>query len=271
MSFMPVKITIFLLVLFFSTSGMFAKEHRVRMMLSVRNKTAKLVKGSQLILAGPINAKKMKSNHPFEIVTDDLGNKCYRFDFGYFPPFGSKVITFEGRVEVGKSPPGDPADYLGAERFIEVKAPEIVKKARQLKRKSVFKTAKSICAWTKSHTRAGQYIKRQRGALWAMKKGKGDCTEAACLFVALCRVNKIPARVIGGWAVDRNETLGFYAYHNWAEFHDGSRWVLADPSDGTFDKPDVYMATRIVGKSSVMDRYHRFKVISPIAGAIVVK
>ncbi len=46
----------------------------------------------------------------------------------------------------------------------------------------------------------------------------------------------------------KNEILRAADYHNWAEFHDGNRWQLADPYRGVF-RPQTaeYVATRIIG------------------------
>ena len=37
---------------------------------------------------------------------------------------------------------------------------------------------------------------RIRGALVALQEGVGDCEELSSLFVAVCRINKIPARCV---------------------------------------------------------------------------
>lgn len=55
----------------------------------------------------------------------------------------------------------------------------------------------------------------------------GDCTEHTLLFVALARAAGIPAREVGGLAYAGD---GGFAWHAWAEFHDGSHWVTVDPT-----------------------------------------
>gem|GEM_PF-5656930 len=44
---------------------------------------------------------------------------------------------------------------------------------------------------------------------------------AAC---TLFRANKIPARVVAGWACDDDRQMG----HVWTEYHDGHRWIVFD-------------------------------------------
>jgi len=58
--------------------------------------------------------------------------------------------------------------------------------------------------------------RRSWGAVKALQHGKGDCTEYADLFVAICRSKNIPTRVVTGY------TVGFYptsSKHNWAEVY----------------------------------------------------
>ncbi len=55
----------------------------------------------------------------------------------------------------------------------------------------------------------------------------GDCTEHSLLFVALARAAGIPAREVGGLAYAGD---GGFAWHAWAEFHDGAHWISVDPT-----------------------------------------
>ena len=59
--------------------------------------------------------------------------------------------------------------------------------------------------------------------------GRGDCTEHARLFVALCRAAGIPAREVTGlaWTGDGTRTLG---HHAWAEVELQSNWRPVDPT-----------------------------------------
>ena len=66
-----------------------------------------------------------------------------------------------------------------------------------------------------------------------MRYKKGDCTEYADLFVAVCRAKNIPARVITGISVQSDNTK---AKHNWAEVYlKEYGWVPFDPSKGDID------------------------------------
>ena len=68
----------------------------------------------------------------------------------------------------------------------------------------------------------------ERGALWALENGAGDCSEYSYLFVALCRAAEIPARIQAGFAFHRaSETLE--DGHMWAEYYlENYGWIPVD-------------------------------------------
>ena len=69
-----------------------------------------------------------------------------------------------------------------------------------------------------------------KGALTALELGKGDCTEYADLFVAICRAKNIPARVVTGYTVRTDVET---SKHNWTEVYMKDRgWVPIDPTTG---------------------------------------
>ena len=68
-----------------------------------------------------------------------------------------------------------------------------------------------------------------KGAGRAWDEGVGECGDYAALFVALCRLAKIPARAVAGFAYEGSS----WELHVWAEFHvRGIGWIPCDPSHG---------------------------------------
>ena len=74
-------------------------------------------------------------------------------------------------------------------------------------------------------------------ALSGRKTGRGVCTEFSGVFVALCRANGIPARIVSGYWPQKDFTAGVEttfessARHSWAEFYVPTvGWVPAEPS-----------------------------------------
>lgn len=59
---------------------------------------------------------------------------------------------------------------------------------------------------------------------------EGDCTEHACLLAAMCRVKKIPSRVVVGFVyADRLEAFGG---HMWTEVFINGKWIPLDATLG---------------------------------------
>ena len=77
------------------------------------------------------------------------------------------------------------------------------------------------------------------GAVEALRKGSGDCTEYTDLMVTLCRASNFPARSIEGYTINAgNLSIG----HNWPEVYiNGYGWIPFDPTfdDGNGDSQNV--------------------------------
>lgn len=90
--------------------------------------------------------------------------------------------------------------YLSSSPGIEVTNREIQRAAAQAiqGRESAWGKVEAIYDWTRSNVeyRKGPF----KGALRALRDGHGDCEELSSLFIALCRVNDIPARTV--WIPD---------------------------------------------------------------------
>jgi len=71
-------------------------------------------------------------------------------------------------------------------------------------------------------------INEDIGVDQALKLGRGDCTEYSQLFVALCKMKSIPARMIGGLITNSTSSN---AAHNWVEVYlTNVGWVPLDPT-----------------------------------------
>lgn len=104
-----------------------------------------------------------------------------------------------------------------------------------------FVMAKGIHDFVVNHVSYQTFFGKDQGATYALKQGKGDCTEYADLMIAICRKNKLPARRVSGCTVQRPSTnllskIFKYSSHAWVEvYFDGLGWVPFDPthSDGS--------------------------------------
>ena len=78
----------------------------------------------------------------------------------------------------------------------------------------------------------------ERGALWALENGIGDCSEYTYLFVALCRAAGIPAKAKAGFAFHYS-TETIEDGHMWAEYYlENYGWIPVDATWQLFDAID---------------------------------
>jgi transglutaminase-like putative cysteine protease len=151
------------------------------------------------------------------------------------------VTVRQGMAEwAGASEASDLAPAEG----IESDHPSIREKAAALaggeasaRRKAyrIYRFVAGYLRWPKG-TRTGV----TSSAVTAYKTGVGVCEDFAGLTVALCRASGIPARVVSGLAFAGVPPVPLLAVtrkwghpagaHAWVELHDGSRWLMADPS-----------------------------------------
>lgn len=59
---------------------------------------------------------------------------------------------------------------------------------------------------------------------------EGDCTEHACLLAAMCRVKKIPSRVVVGFVYA--DSLAAFGGHMWTEVFLNGKWIPLDATLG---------------------------------------
>jgi len=241
---------------------------------TLQNKTNRLVKEPEFWTYAPVKKTptqqcvKLEASHPFQLISDDLGNQIVYFTFKNLPPYGTKIITIEADLLLSDTSNPmlvrDLSAYLQAEKYCESDDPEISRLAKELKGPKPVKTAENIFRWVAGNVEYTGYLRDSRGALYALRNKKGDCTEFMYLFSALCRANNIPARCIGGYVCQENAVLKSNGYHNWVEFCDGGVWKIADPQRKVFmQHPSQYIAMQVIQKSSTnpMGDYRRFRCV----------
>lgn len=86
-------------------------------------------------------------------------------------------------------------------------------------------------------------------------EGRGDCGQAAFLFMTLCRLGGIPARWQSGWSIfPGDETI-----HDWCEIHlDPWGWVPVDP----------YMGVHAVQYATALDAARRAELLDFYFGGL---
>ena len=206
-----------------------------------------------------------------ERLTDAIGHAIVKLDFPKFPPFATKLVSITAHVLLTREPVStplqNPQDWLGAEHFVETNDPRIQQLAAELKHPTDRETAESIYAWTRGNLHHTAYAADVLGALDALRRGGGDCTEYACLAIALARANGIPARRVGGFVTDHDSVLRAADYHDWAEVYFDGAWRLLDAHKGHWLEPaGQYVAFRH-GRDEApnpIGRSQRFRVLGEL-------
>lgn len=245
-------------------------QKRIQYRLEIKNQTSKALKHVELLLYAPANliatqnTKLINTSHTKTINSDKLGNQVLQFYLD-LAPNGTKFITIDVDVAMASVPNAvelhDPAPFLREEPFIETQAPELRALANQLQGDDDEMTIKNIYQWVSDNIASQKYVREDRGAQHALRQRQGDCTEFMYLTVALARINKIPARGIGGYVLKTNGRLQPTAYHNWAQvFVDGS-WRLLDAQKRVFrERGSDYIAMRVLSnkQQTLMENTHQF-------------
>lgn len=134
--------------------------------------------------------------------------------------------------------------YLRNELFLRRKNKLIQGIADTISGNTQLETVHNIYDFVTDHLEYNDDIRENLGSIKALKKGYGDCTEYADLFVTLCRAKEIPARVVAGCVTE----LSLNSNHHWAEvFLEDTGWIPFDPTYGdnqasTFEEmPNKYI------------------------------
>ena len=246
--------------------------HRIQYGFTLENTTNRMIEKGELWTYAPLPQTATQScgtvdaSHPYRLLRDDLGNRILHFTLRDLPPFSVTIITIKADLVFTDTPypvaVETPQHYLKPEPFVESDDPQILQLARQLRGKDSMQTARHLFRWVAGNIRYAGYLREERGALYALRKREGDCTEYTDLFVALCRAGGIPARGIGGYPCGSDALLKPNTYHNWAEFFQDGAWHIADPQRKVFlTDSSPYVAMRVTGESreSPMENFSRFR------------
>jgi len=241
----------------------------VQYSFTLRNRSSYLQENIKFNVRAPVKQTasqlcvKLDSSHAYELITDNAGNRIMRYTFDRLPPYSTRIVKIGVSMKFSPTPNRLPETsmkiYLEPQPYCESQHREIRQLAATLRKEKEEDTAADIYGWVCAHVKYAGYLKHPRGALYALRKGRGDCTEFMYLFAALCRANGIPARCIGGYVCKKDTILHPGGYHNWAEFYLHGRWWVADPQNRVFKKlGDRYLALKIIVPDVPENRFEIF-------------
>lgn len=108
------------------------------------------------------------------------------------------ILEPESHVDfkIPKKPPRSVKQYLSSSPYIETRNARLRKAAKEAVAgaEGDWQKVEAIYDWVREQVK---YEKGPlKGAYAALKDGNGDCEELSSLFIALCRLNDIPARTV---------------------------------------------------------------------------
>lgn len=178
-------------------------------------------------------------DRPVEIRDAPGGNVLAEIDLGTVPPYGARHVRVRMELEVRDYAYVDEArmngqmDETGSSRF-PVDHPDVAARAGQLAADDDAETMRGIHAWVDNHMEDIGYVRRDRGALYALHEAKGDCTEYMSLTSALARSAGVRVRALGGFVYDQDRVARAGDFHNWTEALIDDQWWVVDPLFGDF-------------------------------------
>jgi transglutaminase-like putative cysteine protease len=186
-----------------------------------------------------------------QTVNINVEAELYRYD-----------LTVAARGRRGAESPEKLKPWLASEKFIEKDAPEIQEAAKEIPTSDELSMVRDIMAFVHQKVRYTGFDDADHGAVWALKNGRGDCTEFSDLMVALCRAKNIPARVCEGYLtgpVAKEDTAKHIRVEVYIKKYG---WVPFDPlhvarKNATFEslKPDfIYFSSQ--RNDAALQNYH---------------
>lgn len=119
--------------------------------------------------------------------------------------------------------------FLKASKYVESDSPEVQQIAKQIKNTNTKKEDQLLEAYMYPQ-RHFKYRKiDNKGALYAIRSGIGDCTEYAATFVAIARALGIPARLTSEFLFTKYKIFSVPNHHA-AEVYLRGRWIPVDPN-----------------------------------------
>ncbi len=119
--------------------------------------------------------------------------------------------------------------FLNPSRYVESDSREIKRIARSIQRTYDEKEDQLMAAFLYPQLRLNYKNIANKGALYALRKGIGDCTEYAAVFIAIARAMGTPARMTSEFLFTKKFKFSIPNHHA-AEVYLNNRWIPVDPN-----------------------------------------
>jgi hypothetical protein len=228
--------TLVLLVL--SAGAQAATTRHLRWGYTVTSRNPNLIPQAELLVRIPLaltpwqRCTNVTATCSFETLQEQDGGQVLRFTFTNLPPFAARTVWVDVDVALSDTPdaPASAAGtWLGSDGIFDYQDPALGREVDRLRAGVSNELVRTFTLAVADSVQQIAYGGDNRGALYALREGRGDCSEQMALFVAYCRRAGIPARGVGGVVTLRDLVVHGSDYHNWAVFYAEGKWGVADP------------------------------------------
>lgn len=246
----------------------------VRYSFEVQNAGGEVVENARVWFMAPVAKTPFQTLQRLEVDCAHSDGSTPRqgviaADIPFLGPYQTILVHVAAELTLdvasGEAAPLDPA-LLRPGKLVESDDAAIRRLADELRGKTAEQTAQNVFRWIRREIRYTSAWEGEAGARYALEQRMGDCTETARLFVALLRAADVPARVVEGFVCSRDQVLRPDLFHDWAEWHDGANWHVADLQQEAFEaEPREHLAMGLWGADSDLSEpeFFRFRAEPP--------
>ncbi len=203
----------------------------------ITNKANRFLSSADVRIALPVIKSARHSlndftiNHPYKLESDSLGNQTLLLSFDSFAPYSTKIITVKAKLlDLESEQIIDASEplFLSETKFVPFSRSEFKAVNLRVKGSSTLNTITQAYNWVVAHMSYSGYLPNDYGALYALQKARGDCTEYMYLLAALLRANDVPTRLVAGYVYQGHHLVEAADYHNWVEVFYQGKWQVVD-------------------------------------------
>lgn len=143
--------------------------------------------------------------------------------------FVLRVAPYDYRKAPLPGARGPEGSFLLPSHYVESGAAEVIAIAQDIRRRHASPEAQLRAAYRYPQERLRYRVIPNRGALYALHAGEGDCTEYAALFVAIARALGHPARLTADFLFSKRSRFD-QPNHHAAEVWLNGQWLPVDPN-----------------------------------------
>ncbi len=143
--------------------------------------------------------------------------------------FHLRLKPYDYKKDTGQKITNSGYFFLNPSLYVESGSPEVRSIAESIRRAHADKESQLRAAFLYPQEHLSYQNMSNKGALFAIREGKGDCTEYAALFAAISRSLGIPARLTSEFLFSKRNEFSWPNHHATEVYLDG-RWIPVDPN-----------------------------------------